>query len=40
MLQVCACFIEETSTVAEEAKGFREWLLAEGVKLVNKAKEG
>jgi hypothetical protein len=43
MLQVCACFIEEieeTFTVAEEAKGFREWFLAEGVKSINKAKEG
>jgi hypothetical protein len=40
MLQVCACFIKETFTVAEEAKGFREWFLAEGVKSIHKAKEG
>jgi hypothetical protein len=39
MLQVSAYFIEKTFTVAEEAKGFREWLLVEGVKSINKAKE-
>jgi hypothetical protein len=40
MLQVGAGFIEETFTVSEEAKGVREWLLAELVQSINKAKEG
>jgi hypothetical protein len=33
-------FIEKTFTVAEEAKSFRERLLAERTKVRNEAKEG
>jgi hypothetical protein len=40
MFHVDVGFVEKAFTVAEDSKFRRKWLLAEGIKAINKAEEG